>query len=145
MSLIAAGSAAHQWDIPLSEMARIWKGGCIIRARLLDSIMKAYGRNPKLANLLLDDEFLGVVAAAEPGWRRAVSLAVTWGIPVPALSASLAYLDSYRSASLPQNLTQAQRDAFGSHLYQRADQPGGEFIHTDWLGKARAGAAKRKT
>jgi 6-phosphogluconate dehydrogenase len=145
LSLIAAGSAAHKWDIPLSEMARIWKGGCIIRARLLDSIMKAYGRNPKLANLLLDDEFLGVVAAAEPGWRRAVSLATTSGIPVPALSASLSYLDSYRSASLPQNLTQAQRDAFGSHLYQRSDQPGGEFIHTDWLGKARAASAKRKS
>jgi 6-phosphogluconate dehydrogenase len=134
MALIQAGSAEWSWGINMREMARIWKGGCIIRARFLDSIMRAYERDPQLRNLLLDDDFNSRVEQSQDSWRRAVSYAQANGIAVPSMSGSLAYFDSYRSASLPQNLTQAQRDYFGSHTYQRNDQ--GEdapFVHTDWI------------
>jgi 6-phosphogluconate dehydrogenase len=132
MNLIRAGAAAFGWSpgIDLAEIARIWKGGCIIRARFLDAIRAAYGRAPELPNLLLDEEFAAQVAAADASWRRVVGLAQQAGVPVPAFSASLAYYDSYRTARLPQNLTQAQRDAFGSHTDERTDRPG--FVHTDW-------------
>ncbi|HUR82239.1 MAG TPA: NADP-dependent phosphogluconate dehydrogenase [Thermoanaerobaculia bacterium] len=133
-ALIQAGSREWKWDINLRETARIWKAGCIIRAKFLDSIMRAYERRADLPNLLLDDAFREDVAKAQDSWRRATNFAQTRGIPVPAFSASLAYFDSYRTADLPQNLTQAQRDAFGSHTYQRndkgADTP---FVHTDWI------------
>src|SRR5438270_7477069 len=132
MSLIGAGSAEYKWNIDLKEMARIWKGGCIIRARFLDTIMQAYERQPKLPNLLLDSEFSSRINAAQPAWRKVVSLAAESGIPIPAMSASLAYFDSYRSANLPQNLTQGQRDFFGAHTYERVDKPGAGFVHTDW-------------
>jgi 6-phosphogluconate dehydrogenase len=133
MALIQAGSREWNWGIDMREMARIWKAGCIIRAKFLDSIMRAYERQPQLANLLLDDEFAKAVDAAGAGWRGTINLAQSAGIPVPAFSASLAYFDAYRSANLPQNLTQAQRDYFGSHTYQRNDQgPDAEFVHTDW-------------
>jgi 6-phosphogluconate dehydrogenase len=131
MNLIRAGAEAYGWKVDLSEIGRIWKGGCIIRARFLDAIRAAYVRSPSLPNLLLDEEFAARVAAAQDGWRRVVGLAQQAGVPVPAFSASLAYYDSYRTARLPQNLTQAQRDAFGSHTYERTDRPG--FVHTDWL------------
>jgi 6-phosphogluconate dehydrogenase len=137
MSLIRSGSDEHKWNISLREMARIWKAGCIIRARLLDSIMKAFDRNSGLRNLLLDPEFKSAVTAAESNWRKAVGAAIEVAIPVPAMSASLAYFDSYRSANLPQNLTQAQRDFFGAHTYQRADDPSGPFVHTDWISLAK--------
>jgi 6-phosphogluconate dehydrogenase len=114
-------------------MARIWKGGCIIRARFLDDIRKAYAKEPQLKTLLLDEDFRTAIAKAQAGWRRAAALAVEHGVPVPAITASIAYYDSYRTASLPQNLTQAQRDAFGSHTYERADHPERGAIHTDWL------------
>jgi 6-phosphogluconate dehydrogenase len=94
--------------------------------------MRAYERQPGLANLLLDEEFKTRVQEAQAGWRQAVTTAQAQGIAVPSMSASLAYFDSYRSANLPQNLTQAQRDFFGAHLYQRADKPDQGFIHTDW-------------
>ncbi len=135
MNLIRAGSDEYGWNIDLRETARIWKGGCIIRARLLDSIMRAYERRSDLKNLLLDPEFKRLIESAQSEWRDVVSKAQNMGIPVPALSASLAYFDSYRTARLPQNLTQAQRDAFGSHTYERTDHPEKGFIHTDWLGK----------
>ena len=138
MSLIRAGSKEYKWNTSLKEMARIWKAGCIIRAQLLDTIMKAFERNADLSSLLLDADFGKSVEGAEPGWRKLVTTACEIGIPVPAISASLAYYDSYRSASLPQNLTQAQRDFFGAHTYQRVDDPSGKFVHTDWqslLGK----------
>jgi 6-phosphogluconate dehydrogenase len=134
MSLIAAVSKAENWDIDLRSMARIWKGGCIIRARFLDSIMRAYERRPDLPNLLLDDEFGNAVAQAQPHWRQVVGLAAKTGVPVLAFGASLSYFDSYRSASLPQNLTQAQRDAFGAHTFERTDHPDRGFTHFDWLG-----------
>ncbi len=135
LHLIQATSDANHWGIQLREMARIWKGGCIIRAKLLDAIMRAYERAPGgvLKNLLLDKEFEQQVHAAQPGWRRAVAAAAQLGIPVPATAASLNYFDSYRTARLPQNLTQAQRDAFGAHTYERIDKPDLGFIHTEWL------------
>src|SRR6185503_17712577 len=132
MSLIARGSQDHNWGIELSEMARIWKGGCIIRAQFLDSIMAAYNRQPGLPNLLLDDEFNRFIQARQSNWRLAVKTAQGSGIPAPAISASLAYFDSYRTASLPQNLTQAQRDYFGAHTYERTDHPERGHVHTDW-------------
>jgi 6-phosphogluconate dehydrogenase len=134
MALIAAGSRAYGWSIDLKEIARIWKGGCIIRARFLDAIMTAYERAPDLPNLLLDEHFRDAIAAAQEPWRRVVSLAVAAGVPTPAMSASIAYYDSYRARSLPANLIQAQRDAFGSHTYERSDAPEQGFVHTDWLG-----------
>ncbi|HVT02138.1 MAG TPA: decarboxylating NADP(+)-dependent phosphogluconate dehydrogenase [Thermoanaerobaculia bacterium] len=133
MSLIHAGSNEFKWNINLREMARIWKGGCIIRARFLDSIMRAYEKNADLPNLMLDDEFAGSIEKSQQGWRRALNLAQSVGVPAPAMSASLAYYDSYRTANLPQNLTQAQRDFFGSHTYERIDKPQQGFIHTDWV------------
>jgi len=132
LQLIQAGSKQYSWGINIQEIARIWKGGCIIRAKLLDDIMRAYERNPSLANLLLDEQFENRVFAAQPAWRRAVALAQGFGIPVPAFSASLAYFDSYRTARLPQNVTQAQRDAFGAHTYERTDKPG-VAVHSEWL------------
>jgi 6-phosphogluconate dehydrogenase len=132
MALIAAGSAEYGWKVNLAEMARIWKGGCIIRARLLDPVRAAFSANPTLANLLVDRTIAADMQRAAPGWRRVVSAAAAAGIPVPALSASLAYFDSYRTPRLPQNLTQAQRDAFGAHKYERVERPG--FVHFEWSG-----------
>ena len=132
MGLIAAGAAEYKWKINLREIARIWKGGCIIRAELLDVIMRAYDHTPALANLLLDAGFQQGIAAAAPAWRKVVSAAVELGIPVPAFAASLAYFDAYTAANLPQNLTQAQRDYFGAHTYQRTDRPQAGFVHSDW-------------
>jgi 6-phosphogluconate dehydrogenase len=133
MALIQAGSREWGWNIDMREMARIWKAGCIIRARFLDSIMRAYEREATLPNLLRDDDFRVRIQQCEPAWRRAVAAAQSSGLAVPAMSASLAYFDAYRTAELPQNLTQAQRDYFGAHTYQRNDK--GEdapFVHTDW-------------
>lgn len=137
LHLIAAASREYGWEIDLAETARIWKGGCIIRAGLLDLIMTAYAGQPKLANLLLDDRCRGLVEQTQQGWRMATAAAIELGIPVPAMAASLAYFDSYRTAELPQNLTQAQRDGFGAHTYRRKDRPEAEPVHTDWLGQAR--------
>lgn len=132
MSLIAAGAHEWNWKISLREIARIWKGGCIIRALLLDPIMQAFERQPALPNLLLDTDFQSRINAALPAWRKVVGVAASLGIPAPAFSASLAYFDAYTSAQLPQNLTQAQRDFFGAHTYQRTDRPDAGFVHSDW-------------
>ncbi len=132
MSLIQAGSEAYNWKINLREMARIWKAGCIIRADFLNEIMQAYERDPRLANLLLDSEFRGKIQQAQQNWRWTLRLAIEQGIPVPSMTASLGYYDSYRTARLPQNLTQAQRDYFGAHTYQRTDHPEEGFVHSDW-------------
>jgi 6-phosphogluconate dehydrogenase len=137
MELIGAASANYGWNIDRREMARIWKGGCIIRARLLDSIMRAYEKSPGLDNLLLDDALGERVQSSQAAWREQVARAARVGIPLPATAATLAWYDSCRTADLPQNLTQAQRDAFGAHTYQRRDRPhqGPDegFVHTDWL------------
>jgi 6-phosphogluconate dehydrogenase len=136
MALIQAGSREWKWGVDMREMARIWKAGCIIRAKFLDSIMRAYERRPDLPNLLLDDAFNAEMQESQPAWRRAVTFAQSGGVAAPAMSASLAYFDAYRSAELPQNLTQAQRDYFGAHTYQRNDQgPDAPFVHTDWIRK----------
>ena len=132
MALLRVASAEHRWNIDLREISRIWTGGCIIRARLLDTIMHAYERDGDLPNLLLDSDIRLRMREVEQGWRRTMQMAVARSIPVPALSASLAYFDSYRTAVLPQNLTQAQRDYFGAHTYQRIDRPDAGFVHTDW-------------
>jgi 6-phosphogluconate dehydrogenase len=132
-ALMQAGAREWKWNIDLREIARIWKAGCIIRAKFLDSIMRAFQRNPALPNLLIDDAFRDDLKSGSDAWRRCVAFAQSNGIAAPAFSGSLAYFDSYRTANLPQNLTQAQRDFFGAHTYQRndkgADTP---FVHTDW-------------
>jgi 6-phosphogluconate dehydrogenase len=133
LNLIRRGSEEYNWGVELGELARIWKGGCIIRAQFLDSIMNAYRRRPDLPNLLLDQEFNKWIQSAQSNWRLAVKTAQGLGIPVPAMGASLSYFDSYRTANLPQNLTQAQRDFFGSHTYERTDHPEMGHIHTDWV------------
>jgi 6-phosphogluconate dehydrogenase len=133
LHLIDTASREFGWGVDLREIARIWKGGCIIRARLLDLIMKAYERRPGLPNLLLDEELSEAVGSRQDAWRGVVGLAQAHGIPVACMASGLAYYDSLRTAELPQNLTQAQRDAFGAHTYQRRDDPDGEFIHTEWL------------
>ena len=131
-NLMRAGSQAWNWNINLGEMARIWKGGCIIRARFLDGIKRAYQREPTLRSLLLDQDFRAAIDEAQNSWRMTVNTAQNHGIPVPAMAASLAYYDAYRTANLPQNLTQAQRDYFGAHTYERVDKPELGPIHTDW-------------
>jgi 6-phosphogluconate dehydrogenase len=132
LDLIRAMSAEKQWNLDLGSIARIWRGGCIIRARFLNRITEAYERNPDLGSLMLDPFFKDILNRAQQNWREVVALAVSNGIPVPAFSASLGYYDSYRSARLPANLLQAQRDFFGAHTYERVDKPRGEFFHTDW-------------
>jgi 6-phosphogluconate dehydrogenase len=133
MALMRAGSERYGWSIDLEDVARVWKGGCIIRARLLDLVVTAYGGDPELSNLLLDGEICSRLSDAQEQWRRVVSTALESGVPVPGMAASLAYYDGLRSAELPHSLIQAQRDAFGAHTYQRRDDPTGDFVHTDWL------------
>jgi len=132
MNLIRAGSEKWNWGIDLGECSRIWKGGCIIRAQFLDKIKQAYQRRADLPNLLVDPDFKAWVEQAQPNWRKAVTAAISAGVPVPGMSASISYFDTYRTADLPLNLTQAQRDFFGSHTYNRTDKPGEEAVHTEW-------------
>lgn len=132
MSLISRGSSHYNWGINMSETARIWKGGCIIRAELLEKIRQAFSRQNDLPNLMVDPDFSSFLVKASDNWRYACQQALLAGIPVPALQASLAYFDSYRCQSLPQNLTQAQRDFFGAHTYERIDKPSLGYVHTEW-------------
>ena len=120
------------WGLDLGAIARIWRGGCIIRARFLNRITEAYGADAALANLMLAPFFRDALNAAQVDWREVVALAVRAGLPTPAMSASLAYYDAYRSARVPANLLQAQRDFFGAHTYERVDKPAGQAFHTDW-------------
>ena len=130
MALIRAGGEKYGWTIDLGEIGRIWKGGCIIRAQLLDPVRNAFKTKPDLANLLLDSAIGDLVESAQAGWRQTVARTAVSGIPMPAHTSALAYFDSYRTARLPQSLTQAQRDAFGAHTYERIDRPGP--VHSDW-------------
>jgi 6-phosphogluconate dehydrogenase len=132
MNLIKRGSEEFDWNINLSEVARIWQGGCIIRAKFLGRIKEAYKRDAALKSLFLDTEFNSSINEAQLNWRSMVSTAIQSGIPMLAMSASLGYFDMYRSAQLPLNLTQAQRDFFGSHTYERVDRPELGFVHTEW-------------
>ena len=131
-ALMDMAAAEHGWELRFGEIATIWRGGCIIRARFLDKIREAYDRAPQLANLLLDDYFRQVVDDSQAGWREVVATCVRHGVAAPAFSSALAYFDSYRTAVLPANLLQAQRDYFGAHTYQRVDRDG--VFHTDWTG-----------
>jgi 6-phosphogluconate dehydrogenase len=131
-ALMTAAARDQQWDLNLGQIASIFRGGCIIRARFLQKITDAYTRNPKLANLLLDPYFTGVVKKEQVAWRAVVARAAVDGLPVPAFSSALSYYDSYRAPLLPANLLQAQRDYFGAHTYERTDRPRGEFYHLDW-------------
>lgn len=133
MDLLKKASSEYSYSFDLQAVAGIWRAGCIIRARLLDDIMHAYRRNPALANLLMDDGFRQAIQRRQDAWRFAVKTAVELGIPVPAMSASLAYFDAYRSERLPANLIQAQRDYFGAHTFERIDQPG--IFHVNWKEK----------
>lgn len=130
MNLIKTASEHFGWGINLGECARIWKGGCIIRAKFLNDITAAYTKTPELANLLVDPKFSNILNTKQNAWRRIVSLCVASGVACPAMSASLMYFDSYRRARLPANLTQAQRDFFGGHTYERTDREGG--FHCLW-------------
>ncbi len=132
LDLIKTVGEKQKWGLDLGAIARIWRGGCIIRARFLNHITEAYESDPSLTNLMLAPFFQEVLSDTQSNWRETVALAVKTGIPVPAFSASLSYYDSYRSGRLPANLLQAQRDFFGAHTYERLDKPAGEYFHTDW-------------
>jgi 6-phosphogluconate dehydrogenase len=130
--LIDKAQVAYNWKLNFGEIAQIWRGGCIIRARFLQKITNAYALNSRLKNLMLDPYFTNAMNEGQAGWRKVIALAVTNGIPAQGFSAALAYYDGYRSAVLPANLLQAQRDYFGAHTYERVDHPRGEFFHLDW-------------
>ena len=127
---LQAASKEYDWELDHGAIAMLWRGGCIIRAAFLEDIKKAYDRNPQLENLLFDEYFSAEVIANQKAWRQVVCTAARLGLPVPAMSAALNYYDSYRSARLPHNLLQAQRDYFGAHTYERVDEEGS--FHTDW-------------
>jgi 6-phosphogluconate dehydrogenase len=126
----AAGE--YGWELNYGEIALLWRAGCIIRSRFLDDIKQAFGRDPGLPSLLFDDFFASALADAQPGWREAVTLGVRMGIPLPALGSALSFYDGYRSAVVPANLLQAQRDYFGAHTYRRIDREAGSSWHTRW-------------
>jgi 6-phosphogluconate dehydrogenase len=130
--LMAAAAKEHHWTLDFGAIAKIFRGGCIIRARFLQKITEAYQRDPNLANLILDPYFAGAVQQAGPTWRAVVAACALEGVPAPAFASALAYFDGYRSAVLPANLIQAQRDFFGAHTFERVDQPRGTFFHVDW-------------
>ena len=129
-AVMDAAASEHGWALNRGEIASIWRGGCIIRARFLRHIRAAYERDPELSNLMLDPYFADLLARAQPAWRRVVTLGIQKGLPLPAFSSALAYYDGYRSATLPANLIQAQRDYFGAHTFERVDRDGS--FHHDW-------------
>ena len=133
--LMRAAAAEYGWNLNYGGIALMWRGGCIIRSVFLGKIKEAYDTDPDLTNLLLAPYFTEAVEAAQAGWRRVVAQAVALGIPVPAMSSALAFFDGYRRDRLPANLTQAQRDYFGAHTYERVDRPRGQFFHTNWTGE----------
>jgi len=132
--LFRAAAKEYNWNLNYGGIALMWRGGCIIRSVFLGRIKEAFDTNPELPNLLLDSYFKEQMLSAEAAWRRVVAEAVSQGIPVPTMSSALAFFDGYRSANLPANLLQAQRDYFGAHTYQRVDKPRGEYFHTNWTG-----------
>ena len=140
MELLRSGSAEYKWNLNLSDIATIWRGGCIIRAKFLNRIVQAYRHDAALHNLLLDRYFTRAIKKAQPKWRLVLAIAIKHGVATPAFSASLAYFDSYRAARLPANLLQAQRDFFGAHTYERIDKPG--VFHTDWTASEQRPAEK---
>jgi 6-phosphogluconate dehydrogenase len=132
-SLMREASEEYGWSLDYGGIALMWRGGCITRSRFLNDIKRAYDATPELKNLLMADFFAGEMKKADAGWRKAVIFGIGRCIPTPAFSSALAYYDGYRTARLPANLLQAQRDYFGAHTYERVDRPRGEFFHTAWL------------
>jgi 6-phosphogluconate dehydrogenase len=130
LALLRTASFEYQYHLNLAEIPRIWRGGCIIRARFLDDVSRAYRENPELPNLILAPFFREALLQRQEPWRHVVETAIQLAIPVPAMSASLAYFDAFRSSRLPANLIQAQRDYFGAHTYRRIDREG--VFHTEW-------------
>ncbi len=133
--LMREAAGEYSWNLNYSDIALMWRGGCIIRSSFLGDISNAFKKNRDLSNLMLDDFFKRILADAQGAWRRVVSKAVELGIPLPAMSTALAFFDGYRTENLPANLLQAQRDYFGAHTYERKDRPRGQYYHTNWTGK----------
>ena len=133
--LLREAAKEYHWNLNYGGIALVWRAGCIIRSAFLSKIKEAFTRNPDINNLLLDDYFKGVIDRCQGSWRRVVARAVESGVPVPAFTTALAFFDGYRSARLPANLLQAQRDYFGAHTYERVDKPRGQFFHTNWTGR----------
>ncbi len=133
--LMREAAQEYDWDLKFGNIALLWRNGCIIRAQFLGKIKEAFDKRADLPNLLLDDYFKKAIEENQDAWRKVVAKAVEFGIPVPAFSSALAYYDSYRSANLPANMLQAQRDYFGAHTYERVDKPRGEHFHTNWTGR----------
>ena len=132
--LMRMAAAEYGWNLNYGGIALLWREGCIIRAQFLERIKEAYDAEPGLPNLLLAPYFMRAIDRCQGAWRRVIAAAVTHGVPVPAFASALAYYDGYRSAVLPANLLQAQRDYFGAHTYERIDRPRGQCFHTDWTG-----------
>lgn len=132
--LMRQAAEEYSWQLNYGGVALMWRGGCIIRSRFLGKIKEAYDKNPQLKNLLLDDFFCNELNKAQKGWRQVVAAAAEMGIAVPCFSTALSFYDGYRTARLPANLLQAQRDYFGAHTYERIDKPRGQFFHTNWTG-----------
>ena len=132
--MLRAAAEEFKWELNYGGIALLWRGGCIIRSVFLGRIKEAFGKNPKLTNLLLDPFFKNTIESSQDAWRRVISTAVLNGIWIPAFSTALNYFDGFRNSRLPANLLQAQRDFFGAHQYERVDKPRGEFFHTDWTG-----------
>jgi 6-phosphogluconate dehydrogenase len=133
--LLQAAEKERGWKLNFGEIAMLWSGGCIIRSVFLGDIKNAFEKDPALANLLLDEFFRAAIDKYQRHWRNALIEAIKLGIPTPAFSTALAFYDGYRTARLPANLLQAQRDFFGAHTYERVDKPRGEFFHTNWTGR----------
>ncbi len=133
--LLEAAAKEQGWHLNFGGIALMWRGGCIIRSRFLGKIKEAYDKNPNLNNLLLDDFFSKLLNEYQGGWRRGIMRAIEYGVPTPAFSTALSFFDGFRTARLPANLLQAQRDYFGAHTYERIDKPRGQFFHTNWTGR----------
>lgn len=133
--LMRTASVENKWKLNFGSIALMWRGGCIIRSKFLGKIKQAYDKNPNLASLLVDPFFVGEISRSIPSWRKVVSEGALNGVPLPCFSTALSFFDGYRTARLPANLLQAQRDFFGAHTYERVDQPRGQFFHTNWTGK----------
>jgi 6-phosphogluconate dehydrogenase len=132
--LLREAAKEEKWNLNFGGIALMWRGGCIIRSRFLGKIKEAYDKNPQITNLLLDDFFSHTLNGYQASWRRAIIQAIEYGVPTPAFSTALSFYDGYRTARLPANLLQAQRDFFGAHTYERVDKPRGQFFHTNWTG-----------
>ena len=136
--LMREAAKEYGWHLNFGKVALMWRGGCIIRSAFLGKIKAAFDNSPLLSNLVLDEFFATELNKSQSGWRKVVAKAAECGIPVPCFSTALSFYDGYRTARLPANLLQAQRDFFGAHTYERVDKPRGEFFHTNWTGSGGA-------